>query len=370
MAIGKHITVLVLALVLHHSAAAWADEDDPCTNPLTPEPRQEAPQIQEPPSSYGNQQFQFFDNFQPTLWEPFSIPGEGETLAELVDRLHGSISQRLLTTAVWLDSFFSDERAAAELNQSYIRVRYDTFKERRTPASYTPAVDLRLALPQLEKKAHVVFSAEPAETAKTSPAPVAAAATSDRIAAPEENKVTTALYYFIRSSLRESIIVRTGALFRHGTPVLFISPRYRKFTSLQVWDFRFTQDAIWRTDTRWQVNTRFDLERLLPYDLFFRTSAGGTWMEIKKGYFYSIGCSLRQPFDQKRALEYEWLSSFQTRPVGELVEVMFRVRYRQSFWRDWMFFEVAPQYRLPRDRQFNGTPGILFRLEMFFGRKA
>ena len=369
MAIGKHITALVLALFLHQSAVAWSEEEDPCTNPLTPEQRQESPQIREQPSSDKEQQFQFFDNFQSTPSAPFSKPVEGETLTDLVDKLHGSISQRLLTTAVWLDSFFSDERAAAELNQSYIRTRYDAFKERRTPASFTPAVDLRLALPQLEKKAHIVVSAEPVDTSKTSPAPVAAA-TSDRIAAPEENKVTTALYYFIRSTVRESIIVRTGALFSHGTPVLFISPRYRKLTPLEAWDYRFTQDAIWRTDTRWQVDTRFDLERQLPYDLFFRTSAAGTWMEIKKGYFYSIGCSLRQPFDLKRALEYEWLSSYQTRPVGELVEVMFRVRYRQSFWRDWMFFEVAPQYRLPRDRQFNGTPGILFRLEMFFGRKA
>ena len=362
MLIRKYITAFVLALVLLQSAVAWAEEETSCDAPLTPAPRQEMQQSVE-------QQTPFLENLLPLPGIPILVPKASEQITYFVDRLHGEISQGLLTSAVWLDSFFADERESAELNQSYIRARYDAFQEKRTSVSYTPTVDLRLALPQLEKKAHIVISAEPAQTAATS-APVAAAATSDRIASPEERNVTTALYYFIRSTVEESIIVRTGALFSHGTPVLFISPRYRKFTPLNAWDFRFTQDAIWRTDTRWQADTRFDLERKLPYALFFRTSIGGTWMETKKGYFYSAGCTLRQPFDLKHAMEYEWLSSFQTRPVGELVEVMFRVRYRQSFWRDWLFFEVAPQYRLPRDRQFNGTPGILFRLEMFFGRNA
>jgi hypothetical protein len=153
-------------------------------------------------------------------------------------------------------------------------------------------------------------------------------------------------------------------------PVLFLAPRYRYFVPINPWDFRFTQEVIWKTDTTWQTNTIFDLERKLPHDLFFRTSAGGTWINTSKGYFYSLSFSLRHPLDSKRALEYVWNNSFQTRPVGELVEVFFSVRYRQNFLREWLFFEVAPQYRFPRDSQFKGTPGILFRFEMFFGRQA
>jgi hypothetical protein len=33
-----------------------------------------------------------------------------------------------------------------------------------------------------------------------------------------------------------------------------------------------------------------------------------------------------------------------------------------------MFLEFAPQARFPRDRGFEFTPGILFRLEVIFGR--
>ena len=284
------------------------------------------------------------------------------------DELHSEISERLLTTAVRLDSFFADERSVIEDNRSYIRTRLDAFSEERSHATLKPAVDVRLALPQLEKKAHLVFSAEPAETPATTPGSPSIA--SDRIGPTENRNVTTAVHYILRATEQQNFIVRTGAQFTHGTPALFIAPRYRYFIPINPWGVRFTQEVIWKTDSTTQTNTVFDLERQLPRDFFFRTSVGGTWINTSTGYFYSLSFSVRQPLDPKRALDYEWDNSFQTRPIGELTEVFFRVRYRQNFWREWLFFEVAPQYRFPRDREFTGTPGILFRFEMFFGRQS
>ena len=290
-------------------------------------------------------------------------------LCELLEsELHGEISERLLTTADWLDSFFSDDRYLKEENRSYIRVRYDFFKEEGSRPVFRPAFDIRLALPQLEKKAHVVVSAEPAETLTTTPGPPAA--TTERVGTTEDRNVTTAVHYTLRATAEQNFLVRSGAQFTHGSPALFIAPRYRYFRPLNTWDFRFTQEAIWNTLTRWQINSVFDFERQLPHELFFRTSVGGSWIETSRGYFYGFNFSLRQPLDAKRALEYEWGNLFQTRPVGELLDVIFRVRYRQSFWREWFFFEIAPQCRFPRDRDYKRTPGILFRLEMFFGRKV
>jgi hypothetical protein len=85
------------------------------------------------------------------------------------------------------------------------------------------------------------------------------------------------------------------------------------------------------------------------------------------GYPYAQSILLRQPLDRARALEYEWISSFQTSPTNILVEELFVFRYRQRIWRDWLFLEIDPQFRYPRDRSFVFTPGILFRIEMVFG---
>ncbi len=369
MPIKKHITTIVMLIVLHHSLAVKANGQD--TSPPAPTTQQhESPISNESSSDVAVPEVTaptaetIQSSPSGTLWEPEIF---GPTIG-FFDELHVKISEQLLTTAVWLDSFFADERSIKEENRSYIRARLDTFTEERSHATFKPTVDLRLALPQLEKKAHIIVSAEPAETPATTPGSPSIA--TDRIGPTEERNVTTAIHYVFRATEEQNFNVRSGAQFTHGAPVLFIAPRYRYFIPIDSWSFRFTQEAIWKTDTTWQTNTIFDLERRLPHDLFFRTSAGGTWINTSKGYFYSLSFSLRQPLDPKRALDYSWSNSFQTRPVGELTEVFFNIRYRQNFWREWLFFEVAPQYRFPRDSQYKGTPGILFRLEMYFGRQT
>jgi len=368
MPIKKHITAIVMLIVFHLSLATWATGEDISTTATTTQ-EQESQASGGEPLNTGEQPA------TAPLPEPIqSSPSDTSLQPEFIgpkmgfiDTLHGEISEQLLTTAVWLDSFFSDERYIREENRSYIRVRYDVFKEERASPTFKPAFDIRLALPQLERKAHVVVSAEPAETPTTT-TPVPPNATTERIGTTEERNVTTAVHYIFQATPEQNFIVRSGAQFTHGSPSLFIAPRYRYFLPLHTWDFRFTQEAIWNSVARWQMNTVFDLERQLPHDLFFRTSVGGSWVETSRGYFYGLSFSLREPLDSKRALEYEWINSFQTRPVGELLEVLFRVRYRQSFWREWFFFEVAPQCRFPRDIDYKGTLGILFRIEMFFGR--
>jgi len=282
-----------------------------------------------------------------------------------VDALHGTLSQSILSTATWLDSFFGDERYESEKNESYVRFRYDAFRERTSPMEYKPTVDARLVLPQLQKKTHLVLSGEPAVIPAGAPEP--AGTPGERLARPEEQTLSASVHYFFRSTAKESFLARAGMQFHSGSPILFIGPRYRVLFPFTPWDLRFTEDMVWRTDIKWQSVSRFDFERTLLQDLFFRTSAEGIWTQDVDGYIYGLSFLLRQPLDFRRALEYEWINTFQTRPISELEEVDFRVRYRQSIWREWFFFEIAPQCRFPRDHYFHGLPGILFRIEMIFG---
>jgi hypothetical protein len=376
MPIIKLIPAIVILVALHLSPVAWAAGGN-TPPPSTPPQQNELKPLWEQPSEWEIQQppAPFFEKVQSSPTDTSSNPQASGPESGLADILHREISQRLLTTAVWLDSFFEDARVVKEDNRSYIRARYDFFQEERAGAKYRPTFNIRLSLPQLENKAHVVISAESPEPATNIPAPVGttgnpAGITGDRISPTDERNVTTAVNYIIRSTEDESSIVRTGAQFSHGSPVLFIAPRYRHFIPLTTWDFRFTQEAVWKTDTKWQVDTLFDIERQLPRGLFFRTSAGGSWIDGTNGYFYSLSFSLRQLIDPKHALDYAWINSYQTRPVYELAEILVSIRYRQNLWRDWFFFEVAPQLRFPRSGNFDGIPGILFRFEMYFGRQV
>ncbi len=321
-----------------------AQEQGPAPAPPTPEGQHQAP---------------------PSTAPPLQKPEEGKPQEGLVDTVHETLSRQIQNTAAWLDSFFTDESFIKEENHSYVRVRYDVFQEEGARASMKPSFDLRLALPQLERKSHLIFSAEPAEPPVGSSAPARTAG--ETFGTTEERKVTAAVHYIFRSAAKESFIVRSGMQFNKFTPVLFGAPRYRALFPLDSWNMRFTQEAIWRTDTGWQTDTRFEFEHLYPHDLFFRTALDGIWTANVDGYLFSLGFSLRQTLDPTHALDYELINIYRTKPVGELTEVDFRIRYRHSFWRNWLFFEISPQVRFPQNRNFRDVPGILFRIEMFIG---
>ncbi len=162
--------------------------------------------------------------------------------------------------------------------------------------------------------------------------------------------------------------MRTGLQFSKFSPVILIAPRYQVLMPYEIWAVRFTQEAIWRSKGSWQTDTRFDFERQLPHELFFRTTVDGVWVAQANGFAYGLSFALRQPLAPTHAIDYEWINSWNTRPVGEFTEIAFRIRYRHSYLRDWLFFEAAPQVRFPRDANFDATFGILFKFEMFFGR--
>jgi hypothetical protein len=378
MVIRKYIRMVVMVCLLHPvgldlsflppltkaaredrviTGLAWAVENDAGKPETASQPEGEQQKSEDKPPD--------------STEEPSSAPTGTQQLDELemnktfVDVLHRMISQRLLSSANWLDSFFGDERYLLEQNRSYVRLRYDVFQEEKSNAVYRPEFDLRLVLPQLQKRTHLVFSAEPTQTPSDTGTVVAPPG--ERIATSEERKVTTALQYFVRSTRKESFIVRTGVQLSNMKPDVFIAPRYRSLIPLNSWDFRFTQEVRYSTKTDWKSDTILDLERPLAPRFFFRSTIQGLWYSNTNGYFYNLIFSLRHAFDATHAMDYEWIHIFQTRPVNELAEIDFRIRYRQRFLRNWLFFEVAPQIRLPRTADFDILPGILFRIEAYFG---
>lgn len=297
---------------------------------------------------------------------PSASANEDNADEGLVDVVHGGISRGFLSSAMWLDSFFGDERFEAEVNRSHLKVRFDAFREGSGGMDYLrPNFDLRLVLPQLRHKTRLVISGDPNEEVDPSSSPQGSPAA--KLAKVPEKSVTTALQVVPLETKRSNLSIRAGVKLHSGKLELFLGPRYRYLVHYGPWDVRFTQEERWTTDIGWQVRSRFDVERPLPNDLFFRTSIEGIWTENVNGYPYALSFLLRQPLDGDRALQYEWINSFQTRPTDLLTEELFVFRYRQRFWREWLFLEIAPQVRFPRDSGFEYTPGILFRLEMVFG---
>ncbi len=308
---------------------------------------------------------------------------EGPTF---LDILQAGISKNILQTSQWLDSFFYDPRYVAEANTTRAVVRYEGFIEEHAPLAFKTKVSFVLVLPQLKHRAHIILSGDPNEDNTGRPG-------QDLLTLPAQQENTgrntsAAVAYELKSGERRNINAKVGIRYRHGQLVAFIRPHYRRLYQMDGWTLRLTQEVPYWTDTKWSSSTTVDLERPLGEKFFFRTSVNGSWYEMQPGFSYGLVFSLSQPLSTTSALSYDLGAAFQTgaRNTQQTVQlsngkelksdpgahdvlqtVVVDTRYRRRFWRDWMYFDITPQVRFPRNRRFNPVPGILFGLEMQFG---
>lgn len=304
-----------------------------------------------------------------TAPSPAKSEGQPETQQTFLDTIHKGITRGVLGTASWVDSFFYDPRHAVEENKTRLILRFDAFNEQGMPTDYSTHVQIKLRLPQLKNKAHIIISGDPQdEGEETATGKGAVPARNDiNKDLTQPRQTSTSIGYFFKSNERRNVNARVGVRYRHGDLVVFLRNHYRVLYPLDGWSVRFTQEFPWWSDNGWESLTAFDLERQFRNGFFFRTSVIGHWYDNAHGYFYTLSAALVQPLSPRRALSYEWTNNFATRPTNKLTDIVLSVRYRQRLWKDWLYAEIAPQVRYSRDQNFHDIPGIWFRLELQFG---
>ena len=288
--------------------------------------------------------------------------------ANIVDRVHYDVTDRMVSAAQWFDSFFDDERYIEEENRTTLRLQFDTFFEEYEGVDVNVRARLDLKIPALEDKVKLTISGDPDREPSLDER-------DEDILRPEteedqQRNISLSAQYFFLDTLSRNASTRAGLTFRSGNPAAFGELRYRAEDTFDNGATRFIPRVRWWTDRGWEVRTEFDLEGPVMDRFFFRTTLAGSWFEDQDGIFYRIRYRLFQTIDEKRAMEYEWINDFETEPKHRLTEITYRVRYRQQFWRRWLFFEIAPQVSMPEKREYRFVPGILLRLEMRFDKEA
>ena len=288
-------------------------------------------------------------------------PEEEDTI---VDEAHERISKAFLASADWLDSFFDDETARAEDNRSRLRLRFDAFVEEGEEPSYKVRVSLRLTLPRTNEKLQLIAAGNESDVEED----VASEGVSRAQARDDDDDFAIGLRYFFVQTKKNNVSLTPGIRIRSSSVAGFIGPRWRVLVPLNSWSFRSVQRLRWFTDDGWEWLSRFDFERKVLKKLLFRSRSQVEWFEDEDGFFPEQRFSLFHPLDSRRALKYEWINQFVTDPKFELDDLIVRIRYRQRIWRDWLFFEIGPDASFPEDRDYEFTPGFLFRIESIIGK--
>lgn len=288
------------------------------------------------------------------------IPFVSQEREDSIDETQKQASEYLISAATWFDAFFDDERYSAEENHTSAKLRLTTGLDRHEDFEFKTRIRWKLHLPNIDKRLNLLISAnddEDFDIEKTA---------GNLNSRDDDSNLTASLQYFLLQTKSMNISTTAGL----STNYVYAGLRYRGKYDYGSWQGRLVSRLRYYTDDGWDSRIQYDIERQVSDTLLFRTTLDASWQEKENGIPHGVIFSLFHVIGIDRALHYEIGNYFDTRPSYGMIDIVFLLRYRQRFYRDWLVFEVAPQVSFPEeyDREFN--PGIIFKLEAEFGYKS
>lgn len=265
--------------------------------------------------------------------------------------------------AEWLDSFFDDDRFLEEENESRATLTMALGYSKNDHLELQPRLDVRLKLPKLSRRAHLVIEAVEDSDFDGDGDPAYNYATHED---SEGGGLRAALRFFLKESDTFNLAFDAGGSWSY----LYTSLRFRAIQDFGDWLGRFTNRLRWYTDDGWENRVTFDLESHFAEEFFFRATTTANYYEEQKGLFHSQHFRFYQVLDSIRAIVYETGMFLETEPSYRISDLQLIVRYRQRFYRDWLMLEISPRVTFPEDHDHKMNPGLLLKLEASFGNNA
>ena len=269
-----------------------------------------------------------------------------------------------------IDSFFASElhtTFAEQGNRLRLRLNVDQIEHHGWDIS--EEVKVNLALTELGKRLRFVANDDDE--------------TEDPATESSDKGNDVALRWMGNQSEKRSLSLDAGLRIKSGS----VDPFLRLNTSIRYpiterWLGQSTNRIYYYSKTGWRDDFRQYFNRPLSDDLLLRSRTRIQYFEEKRSNPYlEQKFSLFQTLKDRAAVAYEVLWRRQSRedsvfnrdeitvsPQTNYQKVVVRLRYRQNFWRPWMFVEFWPSIGWAEERDWDRVLGARVRFEINFGR--
>lgn len=259
-----------------------------------------------------------------------------------LDRTHSYLNEKLCEPAAWFDGFFGDPRAAEETPVgSFFRLRNSFIWDETEGFGHKVRLSANLSLPRISDRVRLLISRDESIDGDLE---------LDEARGEEDEQTRLGLRFLLSDQGRTqfdidgAIKVRTSGL----------NPRVRlrgrnTWALSETTQARFTQTLFWEADEGFGTSSRADWEWLPNRLSLVRLTGRGTYSEGSDGVDWRTGLIGFRQLDRKTAIRSELGAFGYTRPDFRAEEVFLNFRYRRAFLRDWLFYELQPEYALPYD---------------------
>ncbi len=156
-----------------------------------------------------------------------------------------------------------------------------------------------------------------------------------------------------------------------STPEAYVRWRLRQQWQLGSENLlRAGQTFRYGSERRGESVSQLEAERALDANSTLR--AGTAWRieeeDTASGFAWSHGLSLQHMVGDDGSLSYGWSVGGFTRPHYRRERHGPWLVWRQSLWRDWLFYEIEPRITYYRRLDWDDVPSLVLRLEAQIGR--
>jgi len=265
-----------------------------------------------------------------------SCRDDEEHPAGWLDQTYSYLNQRLCEPAAWFDGFFGDDRALEETPVgTFFRIRNEVRWDESEGLKARIRLSANISLPGASDRLRLLFTRD--EDVRGEFEPYLPAEDSGR-------QTRVGFRYNLSDTMRSRLDLDGTVQLKWGLPNPLVRGRYRQVQQLTDDSFaRYTQIAFWEAEDGLGTTSRVDLEWFRDYDTQVRWTGQGTWSESSAGVDWRSGVAFFRQLDEKTAIRTELGAFGWTDPEFKTEETYLNFRFRRSFLRSWLYYELQPE---------------------------
>ncbi len=263
-----------------------------------------------------------------------------------------------------LDAFFAEEKVYQETTSSLAQLTGSSVIDQSGQVQFSGGVNFKVDLPMTSKRLMLLIESDAKTSIDLDKKPLY----SSPQQAAEASKYYSSLQSTINKSEHWDINGSLGV--EVSTPLIpFIRARFAYKNTFGEWNYRFSENMFWFNSDGGGHTTSFEFERPLNPDWLYRMTSSGAWKQITNYYDLGQEFAFFQRLGPERNLSYQLAFLGNDQYDLSITEYRVGLRYRQQFYRKWLFAELSPQVSYLASNNFDPARSLTFTLEMLFGSK-
>ncbi|MFQ5543490.1 MAG: hypothetical protein ACE5FY_03955 [Nitrospiria bacterium] len=293
-----------------------------------------------------------------------AVDAATDATADAADKTHSFLSRHIVSNSDKLDAFFGDERMDVETNRTKVRLNLVSLVDDEGKYQFKPNVAVSLILPRTKKRFKLVVEDVQDTLSDNDESGIQG---EDRLVESVfDTTLSTALRYIFIDTKKFNIQFDLGVKAR--TPIdPFTRLRIRRSYFLKKWESRFIYSLKWPFSKKWEAVTSVAFDRPISEQFLFRFNNVAAWQRIESEVSFSHDFSLFHKLPDHKALVYFTGMKWVDEPSLHATSYQLGVTYRQRLFRHWCFFQIQPLVTYPKDKNFEFTPTVTFKIEFIFG---